>query len=97
MKDEQIKAIAKEVAHLRAFDGGFFPHEKEIREDYEVLLQWLNTRYCIVEKDMVKDYYAIYKEVWDKSVNRDNLDYQKGAMVAMEDIFGESMFNQNEE
>lgn len=62
MTEDQIKAIAEYVAHLRAFDGGFFPKEKEIREDYEVLLQWLNEKYCIVEKEKVFNEYNKAKE-----------------------------------
>ena len=96
MTKAQIKAIAEEVAHLRAFDGGFFPHEKEIREDYEMLLQWLNEKYCIVEREKVMEdvnklLHGIFPDDMETTM------YLKGREDVLKSLFGTSMFNQNEE
>lgn len=96
MTQDQIKAIAEEVAHLRAFDGGFFPKEKEIREDYEVLLRWLNEKYCIVEREEIFRLYNNAKMLeWDSS--RDFNIIGQAAKKVLEELFGTSMFNQDEE
>ncbi len=57
MTEEEIKKIAREYAHLRAFDGGFFPKEDEIAEDFQVCLQLLSKDYCIVPKEVVMAIY----------------------------------------
>lgn len=48
--------------------------------------------HCIVEKEMVKDYYSIYKEEYLRNPKfRDRMEYHKGAMQAMEHLFGEEV------
>lgn len=88
MTKEQIKAIAEEVAHLSAFDGGYFPHEKEIREDYEVLIQWLNEKYCIVDREKVM-------EIYNESGGKHDWPTEYGRKEALESLFGKEMFNPN--
>ncbi len=95
MSEEDIKKIAREYAHLRAFDGGFFPKEDEIAEDFEVCLQLLSKDYCIVPKEDVLNQHAWYMQrMKEVSSNRQ---MNRGKAIALENLFGREMFEQKGE
>ncbi len=92
MSEEEIKKKAREYAHLRAFDGGFFPKEDEIAEDFEVCLKLLAENYCIVPKVEVLNQHAWYMQRM-KEVSS-NHQMNRGKAITRENLFGKELFEQ---
>ncbi len=97
MSEEEIKKMAREYAHLRAFDGGFFPKEDEIAEDFEVCLKLLAEDYCIVPKNKVIEYYDLQESISHMGNHVSGKTLAQGAVMGLLKIFGKELFDQKEE
>lgn len=90
---EEIKKIAKKFAEEMSNGDVVVPHIdfRHWAYAYEVL-QWLSKDYCIVPKSKVKEKYALYKMGYTECEGLE-LGY---VMDALEDIFGKSLFEEEE-
>lgn len=96
MNEQDISKLAREYANLRAFDGGFFPREDEIAEDYEVCLRLLLRDHCIVKKEKIREEYKDYKASYDRNKGDDDYfeGYWEGRVDTCEDLFGTDLFKE---
>lgn len=89
MTKDQIKAIAEKYAS-KEFEG--YPASIAMASTTIFdFLAYLSARYCIVEKEKVEQEYVY------ACGRSDNGGYYDGRAAILEDLFGTSMFNQNEE
>lgn len=89
MTQEQIKLVAEEYAKYRGGNQAYY-NGRMIN-----MLEWLNERFCIVEKNKVNDYYL--RRLKDANmVTHDPRDaYEqsdaRSQILALENIFGKEL------
>ena len=70
---------------------------EDMANDYAEFLTWLLDRYCIVPKERVQEYYRSFKIPLNANLGfKYIMDYHKGVVGAMEHIFGQQLFEENE-
>lgn len=105
MTEKQIKAIAYKYARLFCgdtlyFDMGYMEIPAKTEFDYACsVLDFLNERYYLVKKEKAMELYDCFFQNIRASRKLGLThaeDIAKGSCATMRDIFGTSMFSQNE-
>ena len=100
MTQDQIKAIAEEYTKHKVIQKYVwkFSTDSDLRAAIQAeatkLLQYLSTRYCIVEREKVMEMYNSLKTPDNPLVDPKPTCV---ARIVLTTLFGTSMFNQNEE
>ena len=95
MTEDQIKAIAEEYAKWVSDNPKDYPWHST---DAQAVLTFLDEKYCIVERAKVIKEYNLSKSNIEKYDDNKAIRYANcGVLSIMQQLFGTSMFNQNEE